>query len=239
MEVYHTHRTDAAKRDEVWTRGWFFAEFDAAHVVGQLERPGGLVCLDNLAPMPVVCAYCIRHERVLESLRFYAETVLDAWAVATTHWVGFDNEIGEGYYDAYWGWMCHLHHKKFKAVQSSGFRAAEGHLLALENAGIDLNAPKVKPGYCYSKGDFKCFLCAKWRSPRDRRVVAGSNWTLEGFVAVTGWDRVADHTDKEIPCCDVCTVPRVRCHENQPLEHALKYGLCYDCNRARFATEPE
>ena len=245
MEVWHKHETEEAKRQHVLRRGWFFAEFDADDIIESLEDSKDKVYLQNIKAQSLVCRICLDHEKRMREIeekqaadnrltKFYEESCFDTWNFAHEQWSVFENIVLEkGYYHQYALWLEEVAFQKHRSLQAIGFAKARDRVEELEQMKIDVHNPRPRIGYEYKKGDFKCFLCKKWRSKNEHNSVCGSNWSLEEFKRITQWNKVRFHTEKKISCCDICVIQCQCCKNNQPLTSALKFGLCLRCNILR------
>jgi hypothetical protein len=89
----------------------------------------------------------------------------------------------------------------------------------------------------YARGDTKCCGCATWGEWTID--IARSKWTRAEYQQVQWW---FFHNGRDPPphakACHLCTMRCPGCMDWFTVDLAVKWGLCYDCNRCRWASEP-
>lgn len=231
VEVFHSHATGQEKIDLTRKAGIEVVEVRAQTVVDMLpelkhaRQSGTRVEIPNVVKAHTdMCSGCLQ---LAQSMAVYEESRYDACAEWTAvvwkatrqyYWLYTTH-----YYKHYAEWERYLCHRNHNALKRKAYRLAEERARDLSNL--------KRARYDYACGHVKCCLCARWL-PHDKICrVPREKWTSKEYDKVQSWftfrnQRLPWHAG----CCEDCVLPCPDCGDLYPLQNALRYGLCLECN---------
>jgi hypothetical protein len=228
VEVLHTHKTEERKLECSAKHGIRVVEVSTEDVLSAVPRleaaklAGGSVTLPNLLEKKTCCSAC-------QALRVYDEYASEGWEA----WRQDSRSVLRSYFEALEAY-AHGAVRRMRlcaSVRSSQLAYARA---VQERRSFEKRNRKRKS---YARGDTKCCGCATWGQwtidiPR-------SKWTRAEYQQVQWW---FFHNGRDPPphakACDLCTMRCPGCMDWFTVDLAVKWGLCYDCNRCRWASEP-
>jgi len=265
MEVWHTHETGVTKISDTRAHGLQFAEFcttDVMRLAAVAPRLAGenrqWIILNNLKPLIVSCATCTvqrvacegREAAVRHAAAHHASNEVAVTACTWNQVVRREQEMHEVYCREYDKLPCIIAIKEKRIKQKeeaqrelqglkymihrsrcSAWRE-EGHRRAME-AGSKVQHPEK-----YSPGMKKCSACCKWTDASRMHAIGQDKFSRDEYIALNKWYW---DNDKNLPLqvlvCAACTVSCARCDKSFCSTHAIKYGMCFPCNKKCMRTQ--
>lgn len=227
VEVFHSHATDKEKIDITRKAGIEVVEVEAQTVINMLpelkharqsgtrvEVPNGLNAYTDM------CSGCIQ---LAHSMAVYDESRYDACSEWTAVVWEETKQSYSWYSRQYAEWARYLCQCNHNALKRKAFRVAE------ERAN-DVQETK-RTCYRYEKGFVKCSLCTRWLPHGKICIISREKWTTQEYNKVQSWYMANNQTLPCVAkCCEDCVLRCPDCGDLYPLENALRYGLCFECN---------
>lgn len=210
VEVKNTHACGSQKIEDTRRHGIALVEIRSSEILGKVSAlreakvNNGRVSFENDTEVKTTCDEC---ERAIEATQWEMDSQ-DSWSrllFVTLQWKRITTQEHERLYDERKELEEFHRHRK---LQYKAYRQAE----EAEKAFGPLRGQRAP----YNKSNFKCVQCDFWRTPSDLRGVHQSKWPARDF--------------RGRGCCRLCVVECPKCGDCYPLQGALRFGLCLDCN---------
>jgi len=227
VEVFHTHRTEQRKIDASRAHGIQVVEVRAETVLSvtpalQTARAEGhSVTLENLLAKTHYCTVCA-------SLTVYTETKLDAWdawqSVVAAQRVAHVTGIALAVLPLVDKLRKRAEARRLSGLKRKAFERARAFAEDFEEARM-----RSKPAAFRRGVSFKCCGCEAWTTDGCR--ISRLKFTPREFEMVHEW-----RAQRGLPLpdfaqtCRLCSITCLGCGDAQLLDHACKYGLCFECN---------
>jgi len=259
MEVWHTHETGVMKISDTRARGLQFAEFcttDVMRLAAVAPQFAGenrqWTILENLKPLIVLCATCTvqrvacegREATIRNAAAHHASNEVAVEACTWNQVARREQEMHELYCREYEKLPCVLAIKATRMQQleeaerelqamkdiihrnrCSAWRE-EGHRRAMEASNTVQHAQK------YSPGMKKCTTCGKWTEASHMHAIGQDKFCRVEYIALNKWHWDNDkNLPRQVLVCAACTVSCARCEKSFCSSHAIKYGMCFTCNK--------
>ena len=227
VEVFHTHKTEQRKIDASRAHGIQIVEVRAETVL--LATPalecaraeGRSVTLENLLAKTHYCIACA-------SLGVYTETTLDAWDawqdVVLTQQAVHATEMALVVLALVDELRKLAEARRLRGLKRKAFLRAQAYAEEFE----ETRARKAPAVFCRGVS-FKCCACGAWETDGCR--ISRFKFTTREFEMVHEW-----RAQRGLPLpdfaqtCRLCSITCLGCGDAQLLDHACKYGLCFECN---------
>lgn len=223
MEVFNSNPVPIEKREYLYEQGFDFAEFDASDVIKKLEnlpQDAPVIKLQNLHIRRRFCTPECERKFKAEQTRIKNEEEKIRKAKEEKKNQSFQLV------------MSARHKIRERKEDAKSKNKARGFCEAEQKSERNNSSVRSKEEYQpYVNGQmFKCPECDKWIKKQFCEPIykeqSGKEWFNDAAYR--------PYYQQYVLTCSRCSIECESCHETQPLSHALRYGLCYECNNGCF-----
>jgi hypothetical protein len=214
VEVCHTHPCGSTKVEDTRKQGIALVEIHTNVLLPMVDKlrdaktTGTSVELPNLKEVLQTCGPCEEPDSWFRLVVVVSE---QDTAISAEHWHLWRERKRDE------------EQRQHRKLQHKAFRQAE----EAEEACRHLRQQRAP----YRPTNFKCVECDRWRIASDVHHVQDSKWSSGQYRDLHQW---YINKGRRLPetarCCRACVVKCPKCGECYPLQGALRFGLCMDCN---------